>query len=96
MGNMQRESGCGVVLEVSLTSMSIKLSKGQLRRIRNHDGQSYNKADQELVSLAFAHSYRSHEYQAGDIYRRTSFGPRGQPLTLVLNGPTKVSHSQFP
>ena len=86
----------GVVLEVSLTSMKVSLSKTQLNRIQNNHVSGTSQVDKELVALAIAHSYRSHQYRAGDIYRRTTkpFGPN--PLTLVLQGPTEVPSLSIP
>ena len=88
MGNMLRANGRGVVLEVSLTSVKIELTKAQLHKIRNHS--SSVKVDQELVMLAVAHAYRSQEYRAGDIFRRTTFGAGGVERTVALVGPTEV------
>lgn len=83
-------SGRGMALEVSLTSMKICLSKAQLNRIRNNHVSGPSQVNKELVALAIAHAYRAHQYRAGDIYRRTTWPFGGQPLTLVLQGPTEV------
>lgn len=89
-------SGRGVVLEVSLTSLNIKLSKAQLNRIRHNHVSGTSQVDKELVALAIAHAYRSHQYRAGDIYRRTTSPFGSQPLTLVLQGPMEVTPTPFP
>lgn len=87
---MAGASGRGVVLEVSVTCMRVKLSKRQLDRIRNNEYSASSQVNKEFVSLAIAHAYRSHEYRAGDIYRRTTYPVTGEPHTIVLQGPTEV------
>ena len=71
-------------------SVYLNFTNKQLERIANNDIDFV--VNEEVVRTAVLHTYRVCG-QPGDVFRRTTFGPKKEAIVQTLMGPTKVKRS---